>query len=243
MKSMIKYCFVLLSAFSLVACNANKSGEIVIKSLSEGPGVSAEAFNEESNKITEYKRYAKLVANCECRETLVGSWFIAKDKDNNLLPDGTDIYAKAKIIGTTVEKSGIKTEKEGNFPTFCTDQYSSVVLIDRMRNWVDLFNSWKEEVDQENNPRNFDIDNKYYFNPSRMYLKMSTHVIPYDVQFEGDHVRTETFDITFREDGYVDTIVNIITTVADGVINKDAKETHYKCTHTVVEKAKLEYTF
>ncbi len=252
MKSLIKYSLVLLAAFSLGACGVNENtntssksiSTISVSSLPEGSGVSREAFDSEANKITEYKTAKKITFNFEFHETLSGSWYMATDNKGNRLPDGTDIYATSQNVFNLTDKGGYEVEnKGGDLPTNAMNTYTAGLHPNTLKQWISNCNSDKQS--HEKNPDYMPgYEEKFFLNPLRMYYKITTARVGDGTTVDGTYSCIEEYDATFRNDGYVDTFTYKKTLEVDGSVRRGMESAEQvKCTHTLLEKCTMQYTF
>ena len=254
MKSLIKYSLVLLAAFSLGACGVaeNTTSNVSYGNISTiypnsfliGSEVSREAFDSEANKIAEYNTPKKINLSFEFHETLSGSWYMATDNKGNRLPDGTDIYATSQNVFNLTDKGGYEVEnKGGDLPTNAMNTYTAGLHTNTLKQWISNCKSDKQS--HEKNPDYMPgYEEKFFLNPLRMYYKITTARVGDGTTIDGTYSHVEEFDITFREDGYVDTFFYKEILEVDGTLRQGMESIEQvKCTYTMIEKCTVQYTF
>lgn len=253
MKSLIKYSLVLLAAFSLGACGVaeNTTSNVSYGNISTiypnsfliGSEVSREAFDSEANKITEYKTPKVETLNYEFRETLKGSWYMATDNKGNRLPDGTDIYASIQKIFDTTDSGRVDRNRDNNLPTNAMKTFATSTQPNTLKNWISYLDSTKQSHDK--NPDYMPgYEEKFCTGPLRMYFKTTTARVGDGTTIDGTYSHVEEFDITFREDGYVDTFFYKEILEVDGTLRQGMESIEQvKCTYTMIEKCTVQYTF
>ncbi len=252
MKPLIKYSLVLLAAFSLGACGVNESidtssssiSTISVNSLPEGLGVGIDAFNAEANKITDYKIIKTETFNYEFHETLKGTWYRATDDEGNRLPDGTDIYADCQTTFNYENGKYASRTRTSRLPTNRMNTYAFSGQPENLKKWIDYRDSTKESYDQMSDYFTA-YEEKFFVSPLRMFLKITTSKINGEyTTVDGAYSDVEEYDVSFREDGYIDTFVFKETVEVDGIVTLEkSSPEQVKCTYTILEKCTMQYTF
>lgn len=250
MKHLVKYSALLVAVISLTACEVTveKKAEheysidhVTIVSLPEEPGVSLDEFNKAASNVTKHEGGYQFEHYYQFHETLVGSWPLATDINNNPLPDGTDIYGAASLTGeSTNGKSAHEVERknDSNLPSLTMRNYVSIIQPNSLSSCEMLRDSFANKEQYED---------KFFLNPLRMYFKYAYTKVGY---VEGYYCETCEWDFIFREDGFMKICIFKKTIEVDGIVTvpTDPREpepepVYCKGTHTFIYKLEADYTF
>lgn len=246
MNQLSKMVLAIVSTLSLVACNANASSSysnitsISVSSLPEGPGVSIEEFNNEANKIVNYKSLKKEIYYSEfCEKTVTNPIPGLTEAEERMISNIASIYGTAEwtcSINTTPGKhvSGLV---ENNITRGMRDHI--VPLTTKIDSWLnDRDNEARLAQDREE----YNFESKHYLNPLRMYYKVTRTYSEDSSSANGVQSTAEEYDVTFREDGYMDTLVYKYTMVVDNK-NSASTTTSRNYTYCLLQKCTMKYEF
>ena len=250
MKSFIKTSLIVMAIASLVGCSGVTSeikehpysiDNVSLSPLPDESGVSLDEFNKAASNVTKHEGGYIFEYYYQFHETLVGSWALATDINNNPLPDGSDIYGAASITGeSTNGKSMHEVEKknDSNLPSLTMRNYVSIIQPNNLSSCEILRDSFANKEQYED---------KFFLNPLRMCFKYAYTKVGY---VEGYYYETCEWDFIFREDGFIKICIFKKTIEVDGIVavptdprEPEPEPVYCKGTHTFIYKLEADYTF